>query len=183
MVKRSFRVFATKEDLQNIFKSFEQDCNVYYLPRYCDNKIVKIKDITRVRDFGVNTSGTKLINNYFLIFNKDCECKWVEFPIYVRRKLVNRYSFLCEENTEYITVDIGGVHNYKNLFPTEISTINYENEASKALYYAIRRAVYKHSVTIEKGYYICQDAYNQKLWMRYCTKDITSPKKYDLIIK
>lgn len=45
-MKRSIRIFATKEDLQNIFCSLQEKFQIYYVPTYSDEPFIQINDIT-----------------------------------------------------------------------------------------------------------------------------------------
>lgn len=180
-MRRSFRVFASPRDLQILFEAFQRNFDVYYVPTYSDNEPVQINDLTTIPNFGINTRGVKIGNNHFLIFNKDSECKWTSFLYPGGEKDVIRYTSLCEENTENISVDVGGVHEYRNLFPTEISTINYENDVSKALFNAMRRTVKKYTVTTKNGYFICRNAYQKRDRYRFCTINAAASREHDLV--
>ena len=44
-MKKSMKIFATKEDLQNIFLTFQQNFTVYYVPTYSQQKNIRINNI------------------------------------------------------------------------------------------------------------------------------------------
>lgn len=67
-MKKSMKIFATKEDLQNIFLTFQQNFAVYYVPTYSQQKNIQINNILNISNFGINTTGRKIGNNQFLIF-------------------------------------------------------------------------------------------------------------------
>ena len=66
MISRSFRVFGTKKDLDNIFNEFQKNNIVnYYRCGKSDSN--KITDITKTDNFGFSLSGSHIGNQYFVI--------------------------------------------------------------------------------------------------------------------
>lgn len=66
MTARSFRVFATKEDLISIFNDFQQNNEIQYFKCGRMDNLVEISDITKETHFGINTRGNH-INNQWLV--------------------------------------------------------------------------------------------------------------------
>ena len=180
-MKRSFRIFATKEDLEDIFMSLQQDWQIYYVPTYSDHPLMQIKDLLSISGFGINTTGRKIGNHQFLIFLQGCSCHWRELKI--KDTTRKKYTALNDENNEGIFVDLGGLYNNSILFPTEVSTIHYENEFSNQLFKALKRIVRENTSIIQNGYIICKNAYEQRKQYRFCTINAKSPKEYDLVIE
>ena len=77
-MQRSFRIFAAKEDLENIFTMLQQEDHIYYVPTYSDHQNGRINDILSVPGFGINTTGRKIGNHQFLIFYQESKCHWRE---------------------------------------------------------------------------------------------------------
>ena len=75
------------------------------------------------------------------------------------------------------------MYNNSILFPTEISTIHYENELSNQLFNDFKKIVYKNTTITKNGYSICYHAYQQREQYRFCTINAKSPREYDLIIE
>lgn len=180
-MQRSFRIFATKEDLENIFMSLQQNWQIYYVPTYSDHPSIQIKDLLSISKFGINTTGRRIGNNQFLIFFQGCTCHWREFEI--KDTTRKKYTSLNDENIENIFVDLGGLYNNSILFPTEVSTMHYENEFSNHLFKVLKRIVRKHTSLTRNGYIICKNAYQQRNQYRFCTIDAKSPKEYDFVIE
>ncbi len=180
-MKKSMKIFATKEDLQNIFLTFQQNFTVYYVPTYSQQKNIRINNILNISNFGINTTGRKIGNNQFLIFYQGCVCHWRK--IKVSHTNTERYSTLTEENLENTFIDLGGLYKDSILFPTEISTIHYENELSNQLFNDLKKIVRKNSTITKNGYSICHHAYQQREQYRFCTINVKSPREYDLIIE
>ncbi len=183
MVKRSFRAFATKEDLYSVFAQFQKTIKVYYTPAYSDIGAIQFDDITQIETFGINRFGSHIGNNQFLVFHEHQKCVWRQYRYKSEEGLKNRYSSHCDENQEYIDIDLGGVYQSTTLFPTTISTIHYDVEASKELYNSIRKIFRKLSVKTMNGYFICSNAYEIRGDFRFCTLDIQSPIEYDLNVE
>lgn len=177
----SFRIFATKKDLINIFLSLQHDFEIYYVPTYSDKQDIQIKDILSIPNFGINTSGKKIGNNQYLIFYQRSICHWR--TIKVKDIIKEKYSALIDENIENIIIDVGGLYNDSIVFPTEISTIHYENELSKKLFNDLKRVVRKNTSVTKSGYIICHNAYKQRNQYRFCTINAQSPKEYDLKVE
>ena len=129
MTARSFRVFATKEDLISIFNDFQQNNEIQYFKCGRMDNLVEISDITKETHFGINTRGNH-INNQWLV------CLSGTTPIKRKNKFcLDNIFFIDQElNKASIVIDIGGHYENQALFPTEISTIWYENEISKDLF-------------------------------------------------
>ena len=183
MVKRSFRAFATKEDLYSVFVQFQKIAKVYYVPIYSDIGSIQINDITKIETLGINRFGSHIGNNQFLVFHEHQKCVWRQYQYKSEKGLKTRYSSHCDENQEYIDIDLGGLYQSATLFPTTISTIHYDVEASKKLYNSIRKIFRKLSVKLLNGYFICPNAYEQRADFRFCTIDIQSPVEYDLNVE
>ena len=179
MIKRSFRAFSTKDDLQNVFPQLENAWDVYYVPTYSDTGIVEIDSIDKTESFGINESGSHL-GKQFLAFHGGRECIWREYQWKSDTGLKTRFTTLCDENEECINISLGGIYERNNLFPTTISTIHYENEFSKKLYDELKKLFRRLAVKTIDSYLICPDAYNKREEYRFCKIDFKSPKEYDL---
>lgn len=180
-MQRSFRIFAAKEDLENIFTMLQQEDHIYYVPTYSDHQNGRINDILSVPGFGINTTGRKIGNHQFLIFYQESKCHWRE--IGGADAAIVRYSALTNENVENIFIDLGGVYCHSCLFPTEISTLHYENDLSNKLFREIKRIIRKNTSITKQGYAICENAYKQREKYRFCTINADSPEEYDLIVE
>lgn len=181
---RSFRAFMEKEDLKNIFIQLQKDLQVYYVPKYSDDGSITIADITQISDFGINFNGSHIGNNQFRIFFQNTQCAWRQYqcPSSDNKKMVTRNTTVCDENTELIDLDLGGIYKDNNIFPTEIGTIYYENENVKKLYNEIKKCFRKHSKKTVNGYFIGNKAFENRKRYRFCTIDIKSPQEFDLKI-
>ena len=84
------------------------------------------------------------------------------------------------ENPASIVVDIGGVYQDTALFPTEVSTIWWEDPASKELYQALRRVCRRECPKSGNGYLIGREAWRQRERWRFCPINFSSPAEYDL---
>lgn len=182
MKTRSFRFFALKEDLQTILKEFQSGLNVYYVPTYSDVGPISFDDVTTIENFGVNINGFLSGNMHMLVFLQSTECLWRSYQCKVENKSFIRYSTLNAGNVEYICVNFNGLYQENTIFPTEVSTMYYDNEIAKRLFDEMRRIVRKQAIKTVHGYYICPEVYEQKEKYRFCTIDIKSPKEYDLQI-
>lgn len=174
MTARSFRVFATKEDLISIFNDFQQNNEIQYFKCGRMDNLVEISDITKEPHFGINTRGNH-INNQWLV------CLSGTTPIKRKNKFcLDNIFFMDQElNKASIVIDIGGHYENQALFPTEISTIWYENEISKDLYTMMKKSCKKYSHK-HNGCLIGNDAYSKRESYRFCTISIDSPPSYDL---
>lgn len=172
MASRSFRCFADKEDLIEIFNDFQSRYDVFFYKYGRADSVKRMDDITKADLFGINTTGSH-IGNLYLAICSEFLCKvGVEKVIFIDQKL----------NPESVVIDIGGTYENDCLLPTEISTIWYENESSKFLYNALKRTVKRHTAITKNGYCICKNAYLNKNNFRFVTIDVKSPKEYDLKI-
>ena len=66
MASRSFRIFATKEDLSAIFSEFQSNMKVHYFECGRSNKLTEAQDITKEEFFGVNIHGKHLGNQWLV---------------------------------------------------------------------------------------------------------------------
>ncbi len=181
---RRCRVFAEKADLEHIFRKYQETLDVYYVPTYSDIGAVEIHDITSIPDLGVNYHGRHIGNHPFRILLKTTNCAWQAYQYRIDKETVKtRYTTLTDDNTGVIDIDLGGVYRETALFPTEIGTINYDNEQAKKLYDTLKKVVRKESVCTVNGYYICRKAYENRNRYRFCTIDIQSPPDYDLKVE
>lgn len=178
MITRSFRMFATKEDLISILYDFQQNNNIHYFKCGRMDDLVEISDITKEPHFGINIRGNH-INNQWLVCLNDTS------PIKRKNKFcVDNIFFIDQElNKTSIIIDIGGLYENQALFPTEISTIWYENENSKHLYTILKKSCKKFTHCKQNGYLIGKDAYSKREYYRFCTISIDSPSTYDLKLK
>lgn len=179
MATKSFRIFATKEDLFSIFFDFQQNVKIHYFKCGRMYDLVEISDITKDTLFGINQKGN-LLNSQWLVCCNDT------MPL--KRKnnmcLDNNIFFLDQEVNEYSAViNIGGVYEDKALFPTEISTIWYEKTESKELYTMLKKSCKKYTACTQHGYLIGKNALLCKEKYRFCTISIDSPQIYDLELK
>lgn len=141
MATKSFRIFATKEDLFSIFFDFQQNVKIHYFKCGRMYDLVEISDITKDTLFGINQKGN-LLNSQWLVCYND--------TIPLKRKnnmcLDNNIFFLDQEvNESSAVINIGGVYEDKALFPTEISTIWYEKTESKELYTMLKKSCKKYT--------------------------------------
>ena len=177
---RRFRVFAEREDLQGIFKEFQNRFEVYYVPTYSDTDPVSFQDVTSLADLGINFHGSHLGNKQILVFLKTTKCFWKEYKWSDREKGGIRHTSLCDENVERIDIDLNGIYQENAIFPTEISTMHYDDETAKILYDGLKKIARRQSVRTVNGYFICKRAYENRENYRFCTIDIKSPKEYDI---
>lgn len=181
MKKRSFRVYAEKEDLENVFKEFQNTLAVYYVPAYSDTGEVSFDDIMNIADLGVNFNGSHIGNVHILAFLKTTECLWRSYQYRENNgKEKRRYSTLAAGNSSCISIALNGIYKEDAIFPTEISTMHYDEEDAKKLYNELKKIFRRHAVKIIQGYYICPNAYKYKSQYRFCKIDIKSPREYDL---
>ena len=164
MISRSFRVFGTKKDLDNIFNEFQKNNIVnYYRCGKSDSN--KITDITKTDNFGFSLSGSHIGNQYFVIKGDET----------VR---LDNYKHVNHETS--IVIDLGGLYAENIILPTTVSTIWYENEGSKKIYNNLKSIIKRYSVSIVNGYMILKNAYDRKEQLRFVTISVQSPKEYDL---
>ena len=182
MTRRSFRAFATKNDLLSIFIQFESVMDVYYVPPYSDTGMVEIDHIAKIELLGINKSSSHL-GEQFLAFERDTKCIWREYQWKSTTGLKTRYSTLCDENEGRVDISLGGIDDSDNLFPTTISTMHYDNESSKKMYGEIKKIIRKCSAITVNGYFVCLNAYEKRKDFRFCTIDVKSPKEYDLVVQ
>ncbi len=180
MKKRSFCVYAEREDLQRIWKEFQSMFDVYYVPTYSDAGPVSFQDASSLADLGVNFYGSHIGNKQVLTFLKTTTCFWRKYRWSDHGKSGIRHSSLCDTNIERIEIDLNGVYQSYAIFPTEISAMFYDNETAKKLYNGLKKIVRKQSVKTVNGYFICAKAYENRENYRFCTIDIKSPEEYDL---
>lgn len=184
MKRRSFRAYAEKEDLQDVFTEFQRKLGIYYVPTYSDTGKISYNSIVEIENLGINFFGSHIGNKQMLIFPKPTECLWRTYQ-YVesngQEKI--RYSSLLAGNTACICVDLNGIYQESSIFPTEIHTINYDDSAAKMLYDEIKKLFKKHSAKTVNGFYICPRAYGHKEKYRFCTIDVKSPPEYDLKVE
>lgn len=167
MISRSFRVFGTKKDLENIFNEFQKNNVVnYYRCGKSDN--YKITDITKTDNFGFSLSGRHIGNQYLVIISDET----VQVDNY---KHINQKS-----NQTSIIIDLGGLYDENTILPTTISTIWYEDDSSKKIYNSLKSIIKRYSVSIVNGYMILKNAYDKKEQLRFVTISVQSPKEYDL---
>ena len=182
-IKR-FRAYAVKEDLQNVFNEFQGKIEIYYVPAYSDERKISYSSIMDIENLGVNFHGIHQGNMQMLIFLKSTECLW---RTYVCRgsngQDITRYSTLGAGNSACICVDFNGLYKENAIFPTEISTMNYDDTSVKRLYDELKRTFRRQAVKAVNGCYICPKAYEQKEKYRFCTIDIKSPPEYDLKVE
>lgn len=177
MTARSFRVFATKEDLISIFNDFQQNNEIQYFKCGCNDDLIKTSNITKETHFGLNIKGNH-INNQWLV------CLSNTTPLKRKNKFCLDNIFFTDQelNKASIVIDIGGHYENQALFPTEISTIWYENEISKDLYTMMKKSCKKYSHK-HNGCLIGNDAYLKREYFRFCIISIDSPPIYDLKYK
>lgn len=175
MTARSFRVFATKEDLVSIFNDFQQNNEIQYFKCGHMDNLVEISDITKEPHFGINIRGNHIHNQWLVCLSNTT-------PLKRKNKfcLDNIFFINQEFNKASIVIDIGGLYENQALFPTEISTIWYENEISKDLYTMMKKSCKKYTHSRHNGYLIANDAYSKREYCRFCIISIDSPPSYDL---
>ena len=70
MATKSFRIFATKEDLFSIFFDFQQNVKIHYFKCGRMYDLVEISDITKDTLFGINQKGN-LLNSQWIIAQEE----------------------------------------------------------------------------------------------------------------
>ena len=164
MISRSFRVFGTKKDLENIFNEFQKNNIVnYYRCGKSDSN--KITDITKTDNFGFSLNGSH-IGNQYLVIKSD---KIVRLDNY---KHINQKS-----NETSIVIDLGGLYAENTILPTTVSTIWYDNESSKKIYNNLKSIIKKYSVSMVNGYMILKNVYDKKRAIKICDYKCSKPKR------
>lgn len=184
MKTRRFRAYAEREDLQTIFKEFQGRLEAYYVPTYSDKGRISYHSIMEIENIGVNFHGSHIGNMQMLIFPKNTECIWRTYRC--RRddgQEITRYSAFDEANSAWICVDLNGIYQEKAIFPTEISTIHYDDGTAKMLYDELKKIVRKQAVKTVNGAFICRKVYEHREKYRFCTIDFKSPTEYDLKVE
>ena len=176
MLSRSFRIFATKEDLIRIFLDFQHNIKIHYFKCGRIYDLIETANITNGAFLCISTKGNHT-NNRWLVCHKDV------IPLKRKNNMCqdNSIFFLDQElNESSVVINIGGIYEDKALFPTEISTIWYENIESKELNTMLKKSCEKYVACTKNGYLIGKDAYLYKNQYRFCTIGIDSPQIYDL---
>ena len=133
MSSRSFRVFGTKKDLENIFSVFQKN-NIIKYYRCGKSDSNKITDITKTDNFGISLSGCHIGNQYLVI--KDDETVRLDNYKHINQKL----------NETSIVIDVGGSYDENTILPTTVSTIWYGGETSKKIYNNLKSIMKRYSV-------------------------------------
>ena len=167
MSSRSFRVFGTRKDLENIFKEFQNSNTIKYYKCGKSNNI-EITDITEIDNFGISLNGSHIGNQYLVI--KDSGIVQLDNYNHIYQKL----------NEKSIVIDLGGLYDENTILPTTVSTIWYDNENSKKIYNDLKNIIKRYSSNTVNGYIILKNAYNEKEQLRFVTISVQSPKEYDL---
>ncbi len=179
MASRSFRIFATKEDLSAIFSEFQKNIKVHYFKCGRSNELTEMQDITKEKLLGVNVHGKHLGNQWLV-------CPEHVIPKKRKNDMIQDESiFFIDQmlNSSSVIADIGGIYNETAIFSTEISTIWFENSASKMLYSELKKICRGRSRCTIEGYMIGKNAFCDKGQYRFCTINIDSPEAYDLKIE
>ena len=181
---RRFRAYGEREDLQAIFEEFQNKLGIYYVPTYSDMGEIYYHSIMDIKNVGINFHGSHAGNMQMLIFLKDTKCHWRAYQCKGDNgQEMTRYSTLCDENSSCICVDLNGLYNENTIFPTEISTMYYDDEIAKRMYGELKKIFRKRAAKTVNGAYICLKAYEHKTNYRFCTIDIKSPPEYDLKVE
>ena len=181
---RRFRAFAEKKDLQNVFEELQGKWEIYYVPVYSDAGEISYDNIMDIENLGINFHGSHHGNRQILVFVKSAECLWRTYRYKdADGQEIKRYSALDAGNSAFICFDFNGIYKDCAIFPTEISTMYYDNNTVKQLYDELKRIFRKQAVKIAGGCYICPGAYGHKEKYRFCTIDIKSPPEYDIKVE
>lgn len=184
MKNRRFRAYGEKEDLQSVFGEFQKKLGIYYVPTYSDTGKVIYRSITEIKDVGINCHGSHIGNMQILVFLEEIKCQWRTYQFKNdAAEEITRYTALGSENSGYICVDFNGIYNENAIFPTEVSTMHYDDETVKRMYDELKKIFRKQAVKTVNGAYICPKAYEHKGKYRFCTIDIKSPPEYDLEVE
>ncbi len=167
MSSRSFRIFGTKQDLENVFNEFQKNNSIKYY-KCGRNDGNEILDITILDKFGISVNGSHIGNQYLVVNSNEL----VNFDDYnhIYQKL----------NEESVVVDLGGLYDKNTILPTTISTISYNNENSKKIYNDLKKTIKKYCSNIINGYMILENAYKGKEQLRFATISVQIPIEYDL---
>lgn len=179
MVTRSFRIFAMREDLSAVFSDFQKNIKIHYFKCGRMNELRETDDITNIPLFGIDKNGSH-VNNQWLICRKNV------IPLKRKNNMVAEKDifFIDQElNSSSIILNLGGGYENRALFPTEISTIWFENEESKELYTMLKKSCNKFMKCTQNGYMIGENAYLNKMRYRFCTMGIDSSDMYDLKVE
>ena len=133
MSSRSFRVFGTKKDLENIFSEFQKN-NIIKFYRCGKSDSNKITDITKTDNFGISLSGCHIVNQYLVI--KDDETVRLDNYKHINQKL----------NETSIVIDVGGSYGENTILPTTVSTIWYGGETTKKIYNNLKSIMKRYPV-------------------------------------
>lgn len=183
-MNRWFRGFAEKEDLQSIFQEFEDTLDVYYAPTYSDAGEQTYDSVTALPNLGLNFNGCHLGQIFLLAFEKSTPCLWRSFLCQPEPgQQFTRWSCTATGNTACLWVNLNGIHSAGAIFPTEISTMYYEDPGSKKLYLALKKIFRRQAVKVLQGNYIFPRAYEDREKYRFCPMDLASPSKYDIIVE
>ncbi|MCM1540918.1 MAG: hypothetical protein NC121_06605 [Blautia sp.] len=184
MKTRRFRFYAEKEDLQTVFQEYQSKLKIYYVPAYSDTGEISYGSIMDMENLGVNFRGSHNGNMQMFIFPEEIECLWKAYQYNGENKQYKtRYSTLMAENTACILIDFNGIYQENTIFPTEISTVHYDDSTSKMLYDELKKIVRKQSAKTVNGAYICPKAYEHREKYRFCTMDMKSPPEHDLKVE
>ena len=69
MTTRSFRIFATKEDLFSIFLDFQQNVKTHYFKCGRMYDLIETSDITKDTLLGINQKGNLLNSQWLVCYN------------------------------------------------------------------------------------------------------------------
>lgn len=70
MTSRSFRIFATKDDLLSIFLDFQHNTKIHYFKCGRMYNLIETSDITKDTLFGINIKGNHTNNQYSMVLAK-----------------------------------------------------------------------------------------------------------------
>ncbi len=149
---------------------------VHYFKCGRSNKLTEVLDITKEDFFGVNVHGRHLGNQWLV-------CPEHVIPQKRKNDLIQDENiFFIDQmlNSSSVIADIGGIYNETAIFPTEISTIWFENSESKMLYSELKKICRRHSQCTIEGYMIGKNAFCCKRQYRFCMINIDTPKTYVL---
>ncbi len=172
---------CSKRRFTKRIKEFQDKIEIYYVQAYSDERKISYGSILDIENLGVNFHGFHQGNMQMLIFLKSTECLWRTYVCQGSNgQDITRYSALGAGNSACICFDYNGLYKENAIFPTEISTINYDEITVKRLYDELKRTFRRQAVKTVNGCYICPKVYEQKEKYRFCTIDIKSPPEYGL---
>lgn len=181
---RRFRAYGEREDLQAVFEEFQNKLEIYYVPTYSDIGKIFYHSIMDIKNAGINFHGSHIGNMQMLIFLKDTKCQWRTYQCERNDgQQITRYSTLSAGNLAYICVDLNGLYNGNAIFPTEASTMYYDDRTAKRMYDELKKIFRKQAAKTINGAYICPKAYEHRENYRFCTIDIKSPPEYNLEVE